>query len=104
MLQNRRAPAASPRTESSSPGQSPLDEEIVKELQTLAGEGDDILGALVEAYVDDTTTRIRDLREAVDNGDAHALVEIAHSLRGSSGIRFDIVRPPPDRPRQVCLN
>ena len=85
MRQNRRAQAAAPWTDSSTPGPSPLDEEIVQELQILADENDDILRELVDAYVDDAKTRLRDLRDDIGRGDAQALGEISHSLRGSSG-------------------
>ena len=84
MPENGRAVDGQPSPEGSPPKRPPLDEEIVQELQMLAEGDDDVLAELVDAYVDDTTTRIRHLHEAVDNADGHALAEIAHSLKGSS--------------------
>jgi CheY-like chemotaxis protein/HPt (histidine-containing phosphotransfer) domain-containing protein len=74
-----------------SPGPTPavsVREDSLLDGSTLAGLRE--LGAvefenLVRLYLEDGAARVAALREAAGEGDAHAIAQLAHSLKGSSG-------------------
>ncbi|WP_273844167.1 PAS domain S-box protein [Rubrobacter calidifluminis] len=67
-------------------GEPPLDPTILDNLRELAGEDDpDLVSELVEMYLEDAPRRIEEIRRALHAGDAHALAQAAHTLKGSSG-------------------
>jgi len=65
---------------------SPLDAFVIKELRELAGpENPGFLADLARTYLADLDARLEAIRAAVKAGDAEALRQAAHSLKGSSG-------------------
>jgi HPt (histidine-containing phosphotransfer) domain-containing protein len=58
-----------------------LQETIVGELESLEGEA---LTTLLSFFFDEAVEQISDLRGAVERGDALAVSEMAHKLRGGS--------------------
>lgn len=67
-------------------GGPPLDPATLENLRELAGEEDpDLVSELVEMYLEDAPRRIEEIRRALHAGDAHALAQAAHTLKGSSG-------------------
>jgi CheY-like chemotaxis protein len=70
------------------PGPTPaviFPETAVLDGSTLAGLWElGSLGKLIGIFLEDGAERIAALREAVPEGDAHAIVELAHNLQGSS--------------------
>lgn len=62
-----------------------LDQDVLASLRELQGEGEpDLVGELVELFIEDTPARIADLRQAVARGDLEATALAAHSCKGSS--------------------
>jgi CheY-like chemotaxis protein len=62
-----------------------LDEEVIAGLRELQeDDGPDILAELIEMYLSDTPPRLGSLKEAIASGDANAVRELAHSVKGSS--------------------
>ncbi len=59
-----------------------LDEERLAELRALGAEE---FEALVTLFLADSTTRIAGIRDAEARGDAGAIINLAHSLKGSAG-------------------
>jgi two-component system, sensor histidine kinase and response regulator len=45
----------------------------------------DLLTELVELFLSDVSSRLANLREAVEGGDAQSVEQIAHALKGSCG-------------------
>jgi signal transduction histidine kinase/DNA-binding response OmpR family regulator/HPt (histidine-containing phosphotransfer) domain-containing protein len=66
----------------SSPETPLLDESILAGLRSLGAATFD---GLVRLFLEDGAARVAALREAAAGGDAHAIAELAHSLKGSSG-------------------
>ncbi|OGR75424.1 MAG: hypothetical protein A2X32_12960 [Elusimicrobia bacterium GWC2_64_44] len=65
---------------------SPLDAFVIKELRELAGpENPGFLADLARTYLADLDARLAAIKAAVKAGDAEALRQAAHSLKGSSG-------------------
>ncbi|MDD2804619.1 MAG: response regulator [Elusimicrobiales bacterium] len=65
---------------------SPLDAFVIKELRDLAGpENPGFLADLARTYLGDLDGRLQAMKAAVKAGDAEALRQAAHSLKGSSG-------------------
>lgn len=62
-----------------------LDAEIIGRLERLGeSTNQDLLGQLIALFRTDADTRIDDLRRALAEGDAGAVLSAAHSLRGAS--------------------
>jgi two-component system sensor histidine kinase/response regulator len=62
-----------------------LDPEVVERLTRLGESvGDDLMGQLTVVYLHDADARIALLHEALDTGDAGAVVQAAHTLGGAS--------------------
>ena len=59
--------------------------EIKNTLTDFIGEEPEIIRDLVQTYREDAKQLIESLREAIDQGDAAALAQAAHSLKSSSG-------------------
>lgn len=56
--------------------------DVLKEMEEPGGE--DFLGEIIDAYVQDTEGRIRSARNALESGDARAMAKLAHAIKGSS--------------------
>ncbi|MCI0486292.1 MAG: response regulator [Blastocatellia bacterium] len=62
-----------------------IDREALSNLQGLDDDEDsDFIVELVSIYLEDTSSRLEQLKEAVKRGDAEALYKVAHALKGSS--------------------
>jgi two-component system, sensor histidine kinase and response regulator len=62
-----------------------LDQDILDNLRDLPGEGaDDLLGELIILFAQEAPPRIAALRDALQQGDAKRVMQVAHSLKGSS--------------------
>lgn len=84
--QTEEAPDLVRATEPPASPEDTLDRAVLENLLELQLEGEPkILGELVEALLDDTLHRLTDLRKAISRGDAQAVKETAHALKGSSG-------------------
>lgn len=57
-----------------------LDEEALAELQDVMEDEFDVL---IRTYINDSVDRISSIRQALDAGEADALVKTAHSFKGS---------------------
>ncbi len=66
-------------------GEQTLDPEVISGLRDLEESAPGLLDELVEMFFQDTPPRIEALGVAVEEGDAHSVERIAHSLKGSSG-------------------
>ena len=81
------APATAPKTPpvplpaTGSPEESPLDEEIVKDLHELMGSD---YYSLIRIYLEDSPKLLKQLRTALDNQDCVALIAPSHTLKSSS--------------------
>ncbi|HEV2743728.1 MAG TPA: response regulator, partial [Rubrobacter sp.] len=64
-------------------GSGVLDPEVLANLRDL-GEAE-LLAELAGMFFDDATSRLGELREAVEAGDAAGVERVAHTLKGSSG-------------------
>ena len=53
-------------------------------LEALKGVMEDDYGDLIRAYIQDATSKVQRLRDAVANADASGITAITHSLRGTS--------------------
>ena len=62
-----------------------LDPEVISGLRDLEEGSPGLLEELVEMFLQDTPPRIEALGVAVEEGDAHSVERIAHSIKGSSG-------------------
>ena len=62
---------------------APLDPGVLAGLRELGDPG--LLPELAEMFLDDASSRVAVLREAVEGGDARSVERIAHTLKGSSG-------------------
>ncbi|MEQ9544882.1 MAG: Hpt domain-containing protein [Marinobacter sp.] len=58
-----------------------LDEEALAELKDVM---EDEFEVLIHTYIGDSVDRLASIREALEAGDADALVKAAHSFKGSS--------------------
>jgi len=72
------APAAPP-----SRNGSVLDQEVLANLRDLGDAG--LLAELAGMFFDDASSRLGELRDAVEAGDAGGVERVAHTLKGSSG-------------------
>ena len=64
-------------------GSSVLDPEVLANLRDLGDA--ELLAELAGMFFDDATSRLGELREAVEAGDAAGVERVAHTLKGSSG-------------------
>jgi CheY-like chemotaxis protein len=64
-------------------GDRPLDPEVLAGLRELGDE--ELLAELAGMFFDDASSRLGELREAVEAGDAAGVGRVAHTLKGSSG-------------------
>ncbi|MGI8911594.1 MAG: response regulator [Rubrobacteraceae bacterium] len=62
-----------------------LDPEVISGLRDLEEGSPGLLEELVEMFLEDAPPRIEVLGVAVEEGDAHSVERISHSLKGSSG-------------------
>jgi HPt (histidine-containing phosphotransfer) domain-containing protein len=62
---------------------SVLDPEVLANLRDLGDP--ELLAELAEMFFDDATSRLAEMREAVEAGDAAGVKRVAHTLKGSSG-------------------
>lgn len=58
-----------------------LDEEALAELKDVMEDEFDVL---IHTYISDSVDRLASIRDALEAGDAEALVKAAHSFKGSS--------------------
>jgi two-component system sensor histidine kinase/response regulator len=63
--------------------EEPLDEGVLAGLRELGDA--DLLSELSTMFLDDASSRLAALRDAVEEGDAQAVERIAHTLKGASG-------------------
>ena len=63
--------------------EGPVDPAVVENLRELGGS--EMLSELTEMFLDDVSSRFPALREALEEGDASSVEQIAHALIGSSG-------------------
>ncbi len=62
----------------------PIDESQLDELRMLSDDdGPDILGELIDIFLEDTPSRLIDLAQAVGNGDAEGTMQNGHALKSS---------------------
>ena len=62
-----------------------LDQDILENLRDLPGEGaDDLLGELIILFAQEAPPRIAKLCDALQQNDAKRVMQVAHSLKGSS--------------------
>jgi HPt (histidine-containing phosphotransfer) domain-containing protein len=80
-----------------------LDPGVVESLRQLTPPGEaDVLGEILNLFLDEVPKKIDSLRRAVTTGDALQVQRIAHSLKGSSGnigarAMYDVCRQLDDR-------
>jgi HPt (histidine-containing phosphotransfer) domain-containing protein len=72
------------------PGASPATDDVIDRarlelLVQLDRGGGDLLNEVLHQYLDDTTTRLATLHQALANNDMPTVAEVAHSARGASG-------------------
>ncbi len=69
-----------------SPHEAPLDHDVLAGLRGLqGGEETNIVGELADLFLGDARSGIETLEEAINKGDAPAVREVSHTLKGSSG-------------------
>ena len=61
----------------------PLDTSKLDELRMLSDDDMDLLGELIDIFLDDTPARMLDLAAAVQAGDPEASMQNAHALKSS---------------------
>lgn len=67
-------------------GEDALDRGVIEGLRALDPEGEDgLLAELVDLFLADTPTRMTNLEQALETGDAKTVEEAAHSLKSSCG-------------------
>jgi HPt (histidine-containing phosphotransfer) domain-containing protein len=61
-----------------------IDPDAIDELMRMVGDDREFLGELIDTYLDDSPTQLAAMRDAVQSGDAAALVRPAHTLKSNS--------------------
>ncbi len=61
-----------------------LDAEVLEDFAKFYGVDDDLVGRLIDIYLEDTPTRLHAMRRAVQTADANEARCVAHTLKGSS--------------------
>jgi HPt (histidine-containing phosphotransfer) domain-containing protein len=80
-----------------------LDPDVVDSLRQLTPAGEpDVLGEILNLFLDEVPKKIAALRAAVTSGDAVKVQRLAHSLKGSTGnigarAMYDVCRQLDDR-------
>jgi PAS domain S-box-containing protein len=72
-----------PKGEGSDEDGEPLDKRVLAGLRELGDA--DLLSELSAIFLDDASSRLAALREAVEGDDVHAVERVAHTLKGASG-------------------
>ncbi len=86
VLEENAPPNASDPTSQTPSSPSALDAEVLARLRSLAEATDaSILGQILQAFLDDGTACLQNLRGALENGEAENLRKAAHALKGASG-------------------
>jgi CheY-like chemotaxis protein/HPt (histidine-containing phosphotransfer) domain-containing protein len=82
---DRSGSAPVPTTEVVADGDSTLDEQILDELRSYAGDEPEALVELGKAFIEGATLRLADLYRGQHEGSSLLMVEAAHTLKGSAG-------------------
>ena len=86
-----------------------LDPDVVESLRQLTPPGEpDVLGQILQLFLDEAPKRLDALRSAMASGDAGNVQRTAHSLKGSSGnigahAMYDVCRQLDDRAKSGNL-
>ena len=90
-------------------GGEALDPDVVESLRQLTPPGEpDVLGEVLQLFLDEVPKKIDTLRTAMTSGDAGTVQRAAHSLKGSSGnigarAMYDVCRQLDERARSEDL-
>jgi HPt (histidine-containing phosphotransfer) domain-containing protein len=81
-------PSPGPSDGEGSPDEGVLDPTLLEQLRDLgpAEDGGDLFSHLVEQFLEQSRTRLDELRQAAGGGDLQALVRASHTQRGSSAV------------------
>ena len=82
-----RAPGAAPQAEPIAEPKWAKDQSAPIMLQTLheiTGGDPSLLGEFIDLFLEETPPQLASIREAADQGDAHALAQVTHKLKSSS--------------------
>jgi HPt (histidine-containing phosphotransfer) domain-containing protein len=75
-----------PEEDTANQQEAPLDHDVLAGLRGLQGDDEtDIVAELAGMFLDDARSGLQALEEAVRDGDAPAIEQVAHMLKGSSG-------------------
>src|SRR5688572_8298101 len=66
--------------------ESAIDSRVFDDFRGVGGDGDDFVTKLVDQYLAESTSRMAELKDAVERGDASALRLATHSLKGTSSM------------------
>ena len=86
-----------------------LDPDVIERLRQLTPPGEpDVLGAILQLFLDEVPKKIDSVRVAMAAGDASQVQRTAHSLKGSSGnigalAMYDVCRQLDDRAKSGNL-
>ena len=69
----------------SAAGYRALDPAVLAGLEEFEDDGSSIVAEIAGIFLEDTSGRIEDLREAVESGSSQDVRQVAHTLKGSSG-------------------
>ena len=65
----------------------PLNSATLQDLRHLGGENDpDFFVTVIEQFLQDSTTHLTDLQEAIEEGNGNSLQQVAHAFKGSARI------------------
>ncbi len=65
------------------PSEPHVDAKVIEGILTLGGGGPELLGRMVELYMQDAPERIAGVRDAVTRGDGHTAARAAHALKSA---------------------
>jgi HPt (histidine-containing phosphotransfer) domain-containing protein len=78
--------SASPANIGTARMEAPVDREVLARLRRLQGENEpDIVAELAGMFLEDAHSRLEAVEEALQKGDAPAVAQAAHTLKGGSG-------------------